>query len=190
MASPVFHGLAGVGLAYALAGDASLPLFVSLRKALPVLMAGAVLACLPDVDYLPGVLRGYLNTTHQQATHSVVWVLLVSAGIWLTGRACKPVWFGWHSVVFLLVLIGSHLVIDLVTADGFAPYGIPLGTPFADARVQAPFALLPMWRKTAWADLGHWANVRALAIETGLGVALAAACVAAKRSWTQRKAAL
>ncbi len=190
MASPVFHGLAGMGLAYALAGDARLPLFVSLRKAAPVLLAGAFLACLPDVDYLPGIWRGYLNTTHQQATHSVVWVLLVSAGIWLTGRACKPVWFGWRAAVFLLVLIGSHLAIDLVTADGFAPYGIPLWAPFTDARVQAPFSLLPMWRKTAWADLGHWANLRALAVEMGGGLLLAAAAVAAKRGWTRRKAAL
>ena len=81
MASPVFHGLAGAGLAYAMAGDASLPLFASMKKALPVLFAAAVLACLPDVDYLPGLARGYMNTTHQQATHSLAWVGLVSAGL-------------------------------------------------------------------------------------------------------------
>lgn len=190
MASPVFHGLVGAGLAYAMAGDARLPLFASVRKAAPLLLAGAVLACLPDVDYLPGLWRGYLNTTHQQATHSVAWVLVVSAGLWLVGRARQPARFGWRAAVFLLVLIGSHLAIDLVTEDGFAPYGIPLWAPLADVRVQAPFSLLPMWRKTGWADLGHWANVRSLAIELGLGVALAAACVAAKRSWTRRKAAL
>jgi len=154
------------------------------------LLAGAVLACLPDVDYLPGLWRGYLNTTHQQATHSVAWVLLASAGLWLVGRAVKPARFGWRAAAFLVVLIGSHLAIDLVTEDGFAPYGIPLWAPLVDMHVQAPFSLFPSWRKTAWADLGHWANLRALAIELGLGVALAAACVAAKRSWTRRKAAL
>lgn len=41
MASPVFHGLAGAGLAYAMAGDVRLPLFPSLRKSLPLLFAAA-----------------------------------------------------------------------------------------------------------------------------------------------------
>lgn len=181
MASPVFHGLAGAGLAYAMAGDASLPLFASLRKAWPLLAAGAVLACLPDVDYLPGLLRGYLNTTHQQATHGVAWVLLAAFGLWLLGRAGKPAWFGRRALAFLLILVGSHLAIDLVTEDRLAPYGIPLGAPFAERPVRAPFALLPAWDKTAWADLGSRANLRALGIELGAGLAFAAGCGIAKR---------
>lgn len=190
MASPVFHGLAGAGLAYALAGDAGLPLFASLRKVAGLLAAGAVLACLPDVDYLPGMVRGYLNTTHQQATHSVAWVLLVSAGLWLVGRAWKPAWFGRRAAAFLVILIGSHLAVDLVTEDRLAPYGIPLAAPFSDRPVAAPFAWLPAWDKTALTDLGSPGNFRALGIELGAGAALAAGFAAAKRGWTRRKAAL
>ncbi len=186
MASPVFHGLAGAGLAYALAGDARLPLFASLKKAAPWLVAGAALACLPDVDYLPGLWRGYLNTTHQQATHSMAWVLLVSAGIWLLGRAWRPAWFGRKTAGFLLIAIGSHLAIDLVTEDRLAPYGIPLGAPFSSRPVQAPVAFLPAWEKTALADLGSWNNLRTLGIEAGAGLAFAAGCGIAKR----RKSAL
>ena len=186
MASPVFHGLAGAGLAYALAGDARLPLFASVRKAVPWLLAGGALACLPDVDYLPGLWRGYLNTTHQQATHSVAWVLLVSAGLWLVGRAWRPAGFNGRTLAFLLILIGSHLAIDLVTADHFAPYGIPLGAPFSARTVQAPFALLPAWEKTSLADLGSWNNLRTVGIELGAGLVFAAGCGIAKR----RKAAL
>ena len=181
MASPVFHGLAGAGLAYAMAGDASLPLFASLRKALPRLAAGAALACLPDVDYLPGLWRGYLNTTHQQATHGAAWVLLVSAGLWWVGRAWKPEGFGWRAALFILVLVGSHLAIDLLTEDRLAPYGIPLGAPFSERTVQTPFALLPAWDKTALADLGSWNNLRALGTELGAGLAFAAGCGIAKR---------
>lgn len=181
MASPVFHGLTGAGLAYALAGERRLPLLASIRKAWPLLLAGAVLACLPDVDYLPGLWRGYLNTTHQQATHSVAWVLLAAAGIWLVGRVWKPRMFSWRAALFLLILIGSHLAIDLVTADYFAPYGIPLWAPFSMVRVQASFALLPAWAKTAWADLANAGNLQALAIELGGGLLVAAGCVIAKR---------
>ena len=181
MASPVFHGLAGAGLAYWMAGGTGLPLFASGRKTGAFLAAGAALACLPDVDYLPGLWRGYLNTTHQQATHSVAWVLLVSAGIWLVGRAWRPAWFGWRTLTFLLILIGSHLAIDLVTADHFAPYGIPLGAPFSEATVRGPFVLLPAWEKTALTDLGSWNNLRTLGIELGAGLAFAAGCGIAKR---------
>ena len=190
MASPVFHGLAGAGLAYLLAGDVRLPLFASLRQALPLLAAGAVLACLPDVDYLPGLARGYMNTTHQQATHGVAWVLLVSAGIWLAGRAWRPAVFGGRAWLFLAVLIGSHLAIDAVTDDRFAPYGVPLGAPFSERRFSASRPLLPVWRKTALSDLGDSRNLRALAIELGAGLAFAAGCAGAKRGWTRRRTAL
>ena len=190
MASPVFHGLAGAGLAYALAGDSRLPLFASLRRAGKLLAVGAVLACLPDVDYLPGLARGYLNTAHQQITHGAAWTTLVAAGLWLAGRAWKPSWFGVRAALFLLILVGSHLAIDLVTEDRLAPYGLPLWAPFSAASVRAPFALLPAWDKTALADLAGWRNLRALGVELGAGAAFAAGCMAAKRGWTRRKAAL
>lgn len=190
MASPVFHGLAGAGLAYAMAGDASLPLFSSLRKAAPLLFAAAVLACLPDVDYLPGIWRGVLNTTHQQATHSLAWALLVAAGLWCVGRAWKPAGFGWRAAAFLLILAGSHLAIDLATADTLAPYGIPLWAPLSDRPAHAPFSPLPAWSKGSLADLLRPRNLRPLAIELGLGLGFAAGCLAAKRGWTRRNAAL
>ena len=190
MASPVFHGLAGAGLAYAMAGDGRLPLFASWRKAGPLLFAAAILACLPDVDYLPGIWRGQLNAVHQQATHSLGWVLLASAGLWLTGRAWRPAVFGWRAGTFILVLVSSHLAIDLVTVDTRAPIGIPLWAPLSDDPVHAPFALLPAWSKASLGDLLRPRNLRALGIEGGAGLAFAAGCVAAKRGWTRRKAAL
>ena len=180
MASPVFHGLAGAGLALAMAGGNGLPLFASWRKTGAFLAAAAALACLPDVDYLPGLLRGYLNTTHQQATHGAAWVLLVAGGLWLVGRAVKPAWFGGRTLAFLLILVGSHLAIDWVTADHFAPYGFPLWAPFSEACTLGP-AWLPAWDKTALADMASRGNLRALGIELGAGLAFAAGCGIAKR---------
>ena len=190
MASPVFHGLACAGLAYVMAGDARLPLLASLRQGAPLFAAAAVLGCLPDVDYLPGLLRGCLNTVHQQATHGAPWVLATAAGIWLLGRAWNPARFGWRAFVFLLLLIGSHLIVDLLTEDRLAPYGIPLGAPFAETPVRGPVALLPAWDKTALADLARPGNLRALGIEFGAGLVFALGAGAATRSWTRRPAAL
>ena len=190
MSSPVFHGLTGAGLAYVMAGDAHLPLFASLRKAAPLLIAGAILACLPDVDYLPGLMRGALNTAHQGITHSLAWVLLVTAGLWLVGRAWKPGVFGWRVAAFLLIVIGSHLVIDLVTVDHLAPYGIPLWAPLSWRPVQGPVSWLPAWEKSTLLDLLHARNLISLAIELGAGLLVAAVCIVAKRGWTRRNAAL
>ena len=39
-------------------------------------------------------------------------------------------------------------------------------------------------------DLAGWRNLRALGVELGAGAAFAAGCMAAKRGWTRRKAAL
>ena len=191
MASPVFHGLVGAGLAVAMAGDARLPLPAFLRSAGKWMAIAAVLACLPDVDYLPGLWHGSLNMMHQQATHSLAWVFLACTGIWLVGRALRPARFGWRAAVFLLVAIGSHLAIDLVTEDRLAPYGFPLWWPFSDVPVHAPFSLLPPWDKATLAELASSGrNLRALAIEIGAGSVFAAGCVAAKRGWTRQRAAL
>ena len=190
MASPVFHGLAGAGLALVLAGEQALPPFAFWRRSLRFLAAVVLLACLPDVDYVPGLLRGYLNTTHQQMTHSVAWVLLASAGIWLVGRAWRPALFGWRLLGFIVILAGSHLAVDLVTEDRLAPYGIPLWAPFSDRPVLAPVALLPAWDKTALADLGNWRNLRSLGLELAVGTAFLGGCWLAKRDWTRLRAAL
>lgn len=174
----------------AMAGDRSLPPFAFGRRAVPFLAAAVLLACLPDVDYLPGLLRGYLNTAHQQMTHSLAWVLLASTGIWFVGRAWRPAVFTWRLLVLILILVASHLAIDLVTEDRLAPYGIPLWAPFSNTPVLAPFALLPAWDKTALADLGSLRNLHALGIEFAAGLVFATGCVLAKRGWTRWRAAL
>ena len=190
MASPVFHGLAGAGLAYAWAGDAGLPLFASLEKVWKLLVVGVVLACLPDVDYVPGLMRGYLNTTHQQFTHGVAWVLLSSSGLWWVGKAFAPDRFGGRALVFLWVVVGSHLAIDLMTVDRLAPYGLSLWAPFSETVVRGPWAWLPAWDKTTLSDLGSIRNLRALGMELAFGTLFFAGCVAAKRGWTRRRGPL
>jgi membrane-bound metal-dependent hydrolase YbcI (DUF457 family) len=128
-----------------MAGDARLPLLASLRQGASLFAAAAVLACLPDVDYLPGLLRGYLNTAHQQATHGVPWVLATAAGIWLLGRAWNPARFGWRAFVFLLLLIGSHLVVDLLTEDRRHRMAFRWARRLRRLPCAVPLALLPAW---------------------------------------------
>ncbi|NLB66277.1 MAG: metal-dependent hydrolase [Lentisphaerae bacterium] len=190
MASPVLHGLAGAGIAYALAADARPPWQRALRRAAPLMFAGSALANLPDLDYLPGLLSGELNIAHQQVTHSLLWVVLASVAIWLAGRAWRPGLFGARAFWLILLLIGSHLAIDLITADRSPPYGIPLWASFSEAHVQSPFTLLPAWEKTRLADLARPVNLRPLGIELAAGSLLLLGGIIAKNSWARRHPAL
>ncbi len=63
-------------------------------------MTAAALACLPDLDYLPGLAAGSLNAFHQQGTHSLAWVFLAAAAVWLAagGSGSRPVSGGAPSV--------------------------------------------------------------------------------------------
>jgi membrane-bound metal-dependent hydrolase YbcI (DUF457 family) len=187
MASPVLHGWVGTGLAVLLAGDGRLPLFAWFRRAWRLWLGAVVLACLPDIDYLPGLVQGNLNAFHQYSTHSVAWVLLVAGGLWLLGRAWRGARCGARVGAFLVILIGSHLAIDLVTEDRSAPYGLPLAWPVSEARLHAPFDLLPAWEKSTLTELRQVSNLRPLGVEMGAGLLFAAGCATAKRSWTRRR---
>ena len=108
----------------------------------------------------------------------------------MIGRAWKPVWFGWRAFLFLLIVPGSHLVVDLFTEDLLATYGIPLWAPFSWQVVQAPVKTFLSWDKTSLADLANVRHLIPLSVELGAGALFAAACVAGKRGWTRRKAAV
>ena len=141
-------------------------------------------------------------TADENGAHRVAWTpvwdraiswfqeKMIRAGAEITVDAANNVWAKLPGESAEGVLIGSHLVVDMLTEDRLAPYGIPLGAPFAETPVRGPVALLPAWDKTALADLARPGNLRALGIEFGAGLAFALGAGAAKRSWTRRPAAL
>lgn len=190
MASPVFHALAGGGLAFFLASRWRRRPEPLVSRPWGPAVAGALWACLPDVDYLPGWLSGDLNRFHQQITHSLLWVALAAGGLWLAGRCVRPAQFGGRTALLLLLVIGSHLAVDLVTMDRRPPVGIPLYWPLSARPVHGPLVLLPAWRKSTVADLFHAENLRPLGIELAAGLVILAASVAGSRSWTRQKSAL
>ena len=182
MASPVFHGLAGAGLAYLMAGNPRQSVLRSIRDRIPLFIGAAALACLPDIDYLPGILTGDLNAYHQQGTHSIAWTLLASAVIWLLIRWQRPARATARLFLFIFILIASHLAIDMITEDHRPPYGIPLFAPISNTPYISPVPLLPAWQKSSLADLATPANLRPLAIELASGTLLFSALLLTTRS--------
>lgn len=166
MPSPVGHSLIGLALgvaAYLPRGPWS-AWRARVRGAAGPLLAGVILANAPDLDYLPGVLRGDLNAYHHGYTHSLGWILLAGGGAWLVWKGRRPR-IGWREAVFVFAALASHLVADWLTDDGRPPYGIMAWWPWAPDYTISP--VTPFWRllKKNYADLLQWHNVGAVLVE-------------------------
>jgi inner membrane protein len=145
VATPIGHSLAG----YAVYGH-SQPSVTRSRVSLIVLCV--IMANLPDIDFLPGILAGNPSLYHQGPTHSFAFALLASlaaAGFLalarLPGSSSSSAPGISSATVFTLVLLshGSHLLIDFFGADRLPPYGLPLLWPLSDAHFRSPVPLFP-----------------------------------------------
>ena len=130
MSSPVGHSLAG----YVIAAwrDKSLK-----PRSLMLLGLYIFLANAPDLDFIPGVLRGTPNLYHHGISHSIGFGLLFAliAGVlihWKTGRRFR------REFLFMFAIYGSHLLLDLLSMDGRPPFGIPILWPLSDHYFMIP----------------------------------------------------
>lgn len=137
------------------------------------------LANLPDLDFLPGLLRGRPNLYHHGAFHSLGAALAVALGGAVLLRSPRRRFAPAAALVFLA--FASHLLLDLFALDLVPPYGLPLFWPFSGEYVIAPCPLfLNITRSAASGDFfpslfnGH--NLAAALREAFLlgGAALAA----------------
>lgn len=134
------------------------------------LLAAIFLANVPDLDYVPGMIIGDLNAFHQGITHSLgfvgaFWIILMAAG-----SLCGMNFRRWALLSALLLV--SHLVVDILTADGRAPYGIMLFWPLSEMRVHSPVTIFPMYSKAQLSNLWDLRNLSSLAQEVACSGAL------------------
>ena len=101
-----------------------------------LLIGSVVIANLPDVDFLPGILLDDPRFFHHQATHSLVAVVMVSlltgaiASWWKLNRIGWGVWGGG--------LYLSHLVLDFLVNDPTPPFGVQFLWPFSKTYFISP----------------------------------------------------
>lgn len=166
MPSPVGHSLIGlaVGLAWLLPRGSRSELGTRLRACGPYIPWLLLAANLPDLDYLPGLLVGDLNRYHHLYTHTLGWAVVTSALLALGWRRFSA---GSCAACFLLALTlqASHLLADIFTADGRAPYGIMALWPFRSEYVHAAITVFPMPRKATVGEMFQWYNVGVMARE-------------------------
>jgi membrane-bound metal-dependent hydrolase YbcI (DUF457 family) len=133
MATPIGHYLLGLSITQFIARDRD-----ERRRGLWL----AAIACLPDLDVVPGLLVGKLAQFHHGISHSLAAAAIFSAAGWLLVN-------GWRTrrsfnlAVLLCVLYASHVVLDFFTLDTGAPYGVPLFWPWSHEAYQSPWLLLP-----------------------------------------------
>jgi membrane-bound metal-dependent hydrolase YbcI (DUF457 family) len=149
MPTPLAHGVAG----YA-AGRTFRPDWRSWR----FMVLASIIASLPDLDFIPGILIGDAGAFHRRATHSFfaafVFALPIALVLWklgarlMAGRSDAstaggsspaPGFGAWYG--FVVAVYASHLLLDLVSLDLVENSGLQLAWPFSRAYFSAPLPL-------------------------------------------------
>ncbi len=157
MPTPAAHSLAGVAIA-----------LLSSRKHTPDrrLLAGPVVAaCLPDLDFGIGFLLD--RNVHHYFTHSVGFTLLFGGAIYLLSRP-----LGRERPAFDALVLGaaylSHVLLDLLSKDTAAPYGVQLLWPVSGEFLISPILVFDDIRRGSLAELFGLHNWLAVAREIAI----------------------
>lgn len=133
MPSPIGHTIAGF-CGYLLAPKGSIP-----KPQMNTLLASIVIANLPDIDILPGLLLGNPPMFHRQGTHSIAAGIIAGMLVVMLGRWQK---LSKKSILKLgawtTALYCSHIFLDLLVTDLSPPRGVQLLWPFSNAYFISP----------------------------------------------------
>ena len=128
MPLPIAHSLAGTAI-YAVASP------VGSAPRWKLWLAAMFLANGPDLDFLPGLMVGEPARYHQGFTHSLAAGLVLAAVVWLFAHRSGLEWSALRLAGAVCVLWGSHVVLDSLTVDLGAPFGVPMLWPFSSDHV-------------------------------------------------------
>lgn len=178
MALPVAHSCFGLALGIL----RFVPKCGSMQAALRLAWArrGELFLCIlianaPDIDFFFGVLTGEFNRFHQAGTHTLAGILFIALGFWLYAKYVLKN----HSFTlwFIFLLLASHLVIDVFTADTRRPIGLMLGWPFSAKYWHSAVSLFPAPAKKNMADIFCLRNLRNVGREFLISLPLVAAAL-------------
>ncbi len=168
MPSPVAHSIIGLStvLGWLIpAGQTPRSLLAAAWNYRLALLGAVLLANMPDIDYLIGIPLGNLNVGHHLHVHSIGWVFLVAIAAWIILRRRYP-GSALGLFVLLILLIGGHLLADVLTADCSYPRGMMLFWPFSDSFFYWPdVTVFPNLSKDSFANLFSLHNFRAVLFE-------------------------
>ena len=154
MASPYGHALVGLSLF-----NLWYPRLVVTRGK-TFLLYGLVIfgACLPDLDFIPGLFLGNPSRFHHGPLHSLGIAVGLTLIFGLLMAFVMKEGFYLKASGFVFALIFSHLLLDFFTIDPKPPFGFPVFWPLSETYflsswgfippVERNFALPQFWMET------------------------------------------
>jgi inner membrane protein len=112
----------------------------------------------PDLDFIPGLLVGNPNLYHHGVSHSVGFAILFAAGCSFVLVLLKSKSM-WRDSIIFFCLYTSHIILDWLSIDTRAPYGVPFCWPLSDVYYIAPFAFLPDIRRISFSNIDFIASL-------------------------------
>lgn len=167
MALPVAHSMVGLALGI----WRFLPTCSGLKDAFRIawqkrveFLICIIIANAPDIDLAFGMLAGKINLFHHLVTHTIGWAVLTAIFLWIYLKFAvrKPPAF---ALWFVFLLMASHLVIDIFTADTKKPIGIMLAWPFSDSYWHAVYSIFPAPAKKTLAEVPSLHNLKNAGLE-------------------------
>ena len=161
MPSPLGHSLMGYALYETLPQE---------NKSLPwrMLLLYAIVANLPDIDFLPGFLLGNPNKYHHSYfSHSLGFSIFIGGLLALYFSLKKSKNFFVYFLIFTSVCF-SHVVLDFITLDTSMPKGVPMFWPLSSHYFYSPVSIFMSIHKLGSSKL----FIQSLFVMQNIGVAL------------------
>ena len=176
MPSPLGHGLAG--LAIGLAAEPAAVAQTSGARLSSFAILGTVVAALPDLDLLyPPLHRGI---SHSVGATALLMIIAAVVTGWVTGR------IQWRWVALVGAAHASHILMDWMGTDHYAPAGLEALWPFSRAFYISGWDIFPATERRLYLPEAWITNLHALLAEVGLMVPIAIVTFLAKRTRRNR----
>jgi len=117
----------------------------------------------PDLDFIPGIFIGNANRFHHGISHTLGFSLLFALCMYMIPRFRTKKDFA----IFFSLYFG-HVVIDFLTADTSAPFGVMLFWPFTQKYFISSFSLFSDIHHLFLSDLFDLHNIQAMAREVAI----------------------
>jgi membrane-bound metal-dependent hydrolase YbcI (DUF457 family) len=177
MPSPIGHGLAGLAIGLALE-PAEPESARSTTKRLPKFaILGAAFAALPDADLFFQMHRGI---SHSVGVTALLMIIVAGVTRWVTGRV------QWRWVVLVGAAHASHILMDWMGVDPYAPPGLEALWPFSHRFYISGWDIFPPTERRMYVPGAFWINLRAFVVEVGVMAPIAALVFLARRTRRSR----
>jgi len=177
MPSPIGHGLAGLAIGLALEPAEPESARSTTARLSTFAILGAAFAALPDADLFVQMHRGI---SHSVGATALLMIIVAGVTRWVTGRV------QWRWVLLAGIAHASHILMDWMGADPYAPPGLEALWPFSHRFYISGWDIFPPTERRVSLPGAFWINLRAFVVEVGVMAPIATFVFLARRTRRSR----